>query len=129
MIGVRIFALPTQLRRRSYSAVWGGPRWRVEIMARYRRWHSQLIGSGVRCGHLFTAGTRVLSPPGPGCPWRCLMATATASTSLFPVMPVFSDAERLALAGYLAGEEAASHATRADGGQGRGAAGPDPPWR
>ena len=31
------------------------------------------------------------------------MATAAASTSLVPVPPVFSDAERLALAGYLAG--------------------------
>jgi len=31
------------------------------------------------------------------------MATATASTSLVPVQPLFSDAERLALAGYLAG--------------------------
>jgi integrase/recombinase XerD len=32
-----------------------------------------------------------------------MMATATASTSLVPVQPVFTDAERLALAGYLAG--------------------------
>src|SRR5271163_4216626 len=31
------------------------------------------------------------------------MAAATASTSLVPVQPVFTDAERLALAGYLAG--------------------------
>jgi len=31
------------------------------------------------------------------------MATETASTSLVPVQPVFTDAERLALAGYLAG--------------------------
>jgi integrase/recombinase XerD len=31
------------------------------------------------------------------------MATATASTSLVPVQPVFTDAERLALAGFLAG--------------------------
>jgi integrase/recombinase XerD len=29
--------------------------------------------------------------------------TATASTSLVPVQPVFTDAERLALVGYLAG--------------------------
>ena len=31
------------------------------------------------------------------------MATMTPSTSLVPVQPVFTDAERLALAGYLAG--------------------------
>ncbi|WP_187366575.1 site-specific integrase [Trebonia kvetii] len=31
------------------------------------------------------------------------MAAATASTSLVPVQPVFTDAERLALAGFLAG--------------------------
>jgi hypothetical protein len=34
------------------------------------------------------------------------MATETTSTSLVPVQPVFTDAERLALAGYLAGTEA-----------------------
>ena len=32
-----------------------------------------------------------------------MMAAATDSTSLVPVQPVFTDAERLALAGYLAG--------------------------
>jgi integrase/recombinase XerD len=31
------------------------------------------------------------------------MAAATVSTSLVSVQPVFSDAERLALAGFLAG--------------------------
>ena len=31
------------------------------------------------------------------------MATETASTSVAPVQPAFTDAERLALAGYLAG--------------------------
>ena len=35
-----------------------------------------------------------------------MMATATASTSLVPVQPTFTDAERLALAGYLAGTAA-----------------------
>jgi hypothetical protein len=32
-----------------------------------------------------------------------MMATATAATSLVPVQPAFTDAERLALAGFLAG--------------------------
>jgi hypothetical protein len=31
------------------------------------------------------------------------MAAAKVSTSLIPVQPAFTDAERLALAGYLAG--------------------------
>jgi hypothetical protein len=31
------------------------------------------------------------------------MAAATTSTSLIPAQPVFADAERLALAGFLAG--------------------------
>ena len=31
------------------------------------------------------------------------MAATTPSTSLVPVQPAFTDAERLALAGYLAG--------------------------
>jgi hypothetical protein len=31
------------------------------------------------------------------------MAAAKVSTSLVPVQPVFTDSERLALAGYLAG--------------------------
>ena len=39
----------------------------------------------------------------PAVPWRCLMAATTPSTSLVPVQPVFTDAERLALAGFLAG--------------------------
>ena len=39
------------------------------------------------------------------------MAAATASTSLVPVQPVFTDAERLALAGFLAGYRAVSPAT------------------
>src|SRR6201996_1607356 len=52
----------------------------------------------------FTAGTcEGPAFPGPSRSWRCLMATAQISASLVPVQPVFTDAERLALAGYLAG--------------------------
>src|ERR1019366_1956287 len=36
-------------------------------------------------------------------PRRCLMATTSPSTALVPVAPVFTSAERLALAGFLAG--------------------------
>ena len=41
--------------------------------------------------------------PGPGCPRRCPMAATSHSSSLVPVQPLFTDAERLALAGFLAG--------------------------
>src|SRR6266480_6464515 len=36
-------------------------------------------------------------------PGRCLMATTTPSAVLVPVAPVFTNTERLALAGFLAG--------------------------
>src|SRR5258708_6525622 len=36
-------------------------------------------------------------------PRRCLMATTTLSAALVPVAPVFTNMERLALAGFLAG--------------------------
>src|SRR5216683_176104 len=36
-------------------------------------------------------------------PRRCLMATTTVSAALVPATPVFTNTERLALAGFLAG--------------------------
>lgn len=39
----------------------------------------------------------------PAVPEGAMMTAATDSTSLVPVQPVFTDAEQLALAGYLAG--------------------------
>jgi hypothetical protein len=51
----------------------------------------------------FIAGTCGPGPPGPGCPWRCHDGAAAASTSLVPVQPVFTESERLAIAGFLAG--------------------------
>src|ERR1700722_1175057 len=41
--------------------------------------------------------------PGSGCPRRCPMAATSHSSSVVPVQPMFTDAERLALAGFLAG--------------------------
>jgi integrase/recombinase XerD len=38
-----------------------------------------------------------------------MMAAATDSASLVPIQPVFTDAERLALAGYLAGYRGLTH--------------------
>jgi hypothetical protein len=59
--------------------------------------------AGYVAGIIYRWDLRRPSLPGPGCPWRCPMAAATASTALVPVQPAFTDAERLALAGYLAG--------------------------
>src|ERR1700722_12610585 len=52
-----------------------------------------------------TAGTRDWSQlaPGPGRSGGPVMTTTAPSAALVPVQPVFSDAERLALAGFLAG--------------------------
>src|ERR1017187_9940627 len=36
-------------------------------------------------------------------PWRCMMATTIPSAALVPVTPVFSNTERLELAGFLVG--------------------------
>src|SRR5271170_788259 len=43
------------------------------------------------------------SLPGSGPAGRCPMTTAAPSTALATIQPAFTDAERLALAGYLAG--------------------------
>src|ERR1044072_5866477 len=62
--------------------------------------YSGTVDVGVRS----IAGTRDwpslsgLSPAG-----RCPMTTAAPSTALVMIQPVFTDAERLALAGFLAG--------------------------
>jgi len=52
---------------------------------------------------LFIAGTCGPASRVPAVPGGAPMAATTLSTSLAPVQPVFSDAERLALAGFLAG--------------------------
>src|ERR1700742_3767896 len=81
---------------RTVRAVVNAPR-RQAVMWSGSRWRRTLRAS-------FTAGTcdgpasRVLAAPG-----GAMMAAATASTSLVAVQPVFTDAERFALAGYLAG--------------------------
>jgi hypothetical protein len=43
------------------------------------------------------------SLPGRGCPWRCHDGRRNCFRCSGPVQPAFTDAERLALAGYLAG--------------------------
>src|SRR6201987_1252172 len=53
---------------------------------------------------LFIAGT-CCGPglPRPGRPWRGPVTAAATSASPAPVQPVFTESERLALAGFLAG--------------------------
>ena len=43
------------------------------------------------------------SLPGPGCSWRCPDDRHDSSTALATIQPAFTGAERLALAGFLAG--------------------------
>src|SRR5215831_14725480 len=55
-------------------------------------------------GFRSTAGTRNRpSPPGLSPARRCPMTTAIPSTALATIKPIFTDSERLALAGFLAG--------------------------
>jgi len=46
------------------------------------------------------------SPPGLSPAGRCPMTTAALSTALVTIQPAFTDSERLALAGFLAGTAA-----------------------
>src|SRR5258708_33597589 len=62
-------------------------------------------GSGrLTVGSRRLLGPRLAQPQGSQLkPWRCLMATTTSSAALVPTASLFTDAERLALAGFLAG--------------------------
>lgn len=70
----------------SWIAVLPGPRWRLTLL------HHSSLGPA-----------RVQPPLVPAVPVGAVMAAATACMSLVPVHPVFTDVERLPLAGYLAG--------------------------
>jgi integrase/recombinase XerD len=54
-------------------------------------------------GFRSTAGARDWPSPGLSLPGRCPTTTAVLSTALATIQPVFADAERFALAGFLAG--------------------------
>src|ERR1022692_3206208 len=87
-------------RNRRYRARSSGGRDGVSATGRgvaRLRWLSYVAGI-VHRWDLRRPGLRGL-----GCPRRCLMAATISSTSLVPVQPLFTDAERLALAGFLAG--------------------------
>src|SRR5208283_3925761 len=64
---------------------------------------SSLSAAGIRCGHRQSLGPAAPALQVPAVPGGAMMAAATASTSLVPVQPVFTESERLALAGFLAG--------------------------
>src|SRR5271154_6515651 len=54
-------------------------------------------------GFRLTAGAGLAQPPGSSPAGRCPMTTAAPSTARATIQPAFTDAERLALAGFLAG--------------------------
>ena len=60
----------------------------------YGSWRSSSSAADVRCGHRSSLGPAAPAFQVPGCPWRCPMAATTPATSLVPVQPVFTDAER-----------------------------------
>ena len=53
--------------------------------------------------HVCRLGPWLAQPPGLSLTGRCPMPTTTPSAALVPTVPVFTNAERLALAGFLAG--------------------------
>jgi hypothetical protein len=69
-----------------------------------RWWHSVTGPGRLTVDFRLTAGTgRGPSLPGSSPAGRCPMTTAAPSTALATIQPAFTDAERLALAGFLAG--------------------------
>src|SRR5712664_1137315 len=72
------------------------------MMCRTVTWRDGCARSTV--GFSLFAGTSAVPASGSqSVPRRCLMATTTPSAVLVPVAPVFTNTERLALAGFLAG--------------------------
>ena len=70
--------------------------------ARFAIWRGRRTGLTLRSR--FTAGTRSWpSLPGLSRPGGTPMTTTTLSTALATIQPVFTESERLALAGFLAG--------------------------
>ena len=63
----------------------------------------QFFVGGVRCGHRSPLGPAKAQSPGSWLSLEVPDGRREISTSLVPVQPVFTDSERLALAGYLAG--------------------------
>src|SRR6185312_7728691 len=88
---------------RQYSAVWsipwdGPPRLNARPLVASRDLVAQLT-----VGFRLIAGAELAQPPGLSPAGRCPMTTAAPSTALATIQPAFTDAERVALAGFLAG--------------------------
>ena len=66
-------------------------------------WHSVIWPSGLRLVSVEPLGPGLAQLPGSSLAGRCPMTTAAPSTVLATIQPVFTDAERVALAGFLAG--------------------------
>src|SRR2546430_13736655 len=68
-----------------------------------RRRHSVTWPDGLRWGSVEPLGPELAQRPGPTLAGRCPMTTAAPSAALATIQPTFTDAERVALAGFLAG--------------------------
>src|SRR5256886_4685690 len=68
-----------------------------------RRRHSVTWPDGLRWGSVEPLGPELAQRPGSSLAGRCPMTTAAPSAALATIQPVFTDAERVALAGFLAG--------------------------
>jgi hypothetical protein len=75
--------------------------YRAWALARW--WHSVTWPNGLRWVSAQLLGPALAQPSGSSPAGRCPMTTATPSTALATIQPAFTDPERLALAGYLAG--------------------------
>src|SRR5215472_9135448 len=75
----------------------------LRVLALADWWHSVTGLSGLPFGFRLIAGTGSWPSSGPSPAGRCPMTTAAPSTALVTIQPAFTDSERLALAGYLAG--------------------------
>ena len=85
-----------------YQAVWRASRSWSRWCPAYGSWRGSSSAGVIRCGNRSPPGPAA-QPPGPSCPWRCPMAATIPSAALVLVQPAFTESQRLALAGYLAG--------------------------
>ena len=88
---------------RTESAVWSISRAARRAMPLVRCRHSVTWPDGLRWVSVEPLGPGLAQLPGSSLAGRCPMTTAAPSTALATIQPAFTDAERLALAGFLAG--------------------------
>src|SRR6266851_1732600 len=96
-------AADTAVRRAESASVWSTSRVGRRRMPFACRRHSVIGPGGLRWVSVELLGPGLAQLPGSGLAGRCPTTTAAPSTVLATIQPVFADAERVALAGFLAG--------------------------